>query len=237
MNMKEKLADPILITGAARSGTSLVAGVINMCGAFGGEMRGPNPNNPKGMFENVKIIQDIVKPYLRRLKVDPLGQFPLPQVGQLSIPINWRNQIERAIIEDGYTDGPWMYKGAKMCLMWPVWNYAFPNAKWIIVRRRTGDIVESCIKTNFMRAFNMESNQRAVHAQGEKEGWIWWVNQHEKRFVEMIEAGLNVKIVWPQRMVNGDYTQIYDTMDWLGLEWKSEVLSHIDPKLWKARRK
>ena len=228
---------PILITGCARSGTSMVAGTINMCGAFGGKMSGPNQNNAKGMFENHAIRQDIVKPYLRKMGVDPLGQYPLPDIKGLSIPVDWRQRVETVFQNQGYTKGPWMYKGAKMCLTWPVWHWAFPNAKWIIVRRRTGDIINSCMKTSFMRAFSKQAFQKTLGVKDEREGWKWWVHQHEKRFVEMIEAGLNVKVVWPERMVHGDYQQLYETLEWLGLEWKSEVLNFIDRKLWKARRK
>lgn len=228
---------PILITGCARSGTSMVAGVINLCGAFGGNMSGPNKNNEKGMFENVHIRNQILKPYLRKLGVDALGQYPLPDVTKLSIPSDWQSRIERVIRDEGYSGGSWMYKGAKACLTWPVWNYAFPNAKWIIVRRRTGDIVSSCIKTNFMRAFQRKQFQQAVDVTNERDGWLWWVHQHEKRFVEMINEGLNCKIIWPERMVHGDYTQIYEMVEWLGLEWKSEVLNFIDPKLWHSRQK
>jgi len=227
---------PILITGCARSGTSMVAGVINICGAFGGNMSGPNKNNKKGMFENAHIRNQVVKPYFKRLGVDSMGQYPLPDVGDLIIPTNWRQLIERIILQDGYKEGPWMYKGAKMCLHWPVWHYAFPNAKWIIVRRKTSDIINSCIKTNFMRAFNLEKNQKAVGVEDEVEGWKWWVHQHEARFREMMDEGLNVKIVWPERMVDGDYSQMYETIKWLGLEWNSEALSFIDPLLWKARQ-
>lgn len=79
-NLIEK--SPILITGCARSGTSMVAGVINMCGAFGGSMSGPNHNNAKGMFENARVRNNIVKPYLRQLHVDPLGQF---QIGRAHV--------------------------------------------------------------------------------------------------------------------------------------------------------
>ena len=234
---EKKMPPPILITGCARSGTSMVAGAINICGAFGGNMRGPNRNNKKGMFENHRIVERIVKPYLAKLGADRLGQFPLPDVESLEIPVNWRHRVEEVIRSEGYKDGPWFYKGAKMCLIWPVWHYAFPDAKWVIVRRRTGDIVNSCLKTGFMRAFSRKEFQRAVGVDNEADGWIWWVRQHEKRFVEMIDAGLNCKIVWPERMVNGDYRQMMETMEWLGLEWNSEVLSFIDPKLWKARRK
>ena len=233
----DKTESPILITGCARSGTSMVAGATHLCGAWGGDMRGPNRNNKKGMFENSRIVESIVKPYLARMGADRLGQFPLPDVDNLDIPVNWRAEVLQVMRNEGYKDGPWFYKGAKMCLMWPVWHFAFPYAKWIIVRRRTGDIVNSCLKTSFMRAFGRRAFQKAVGVDNEIDGWIWWVRQHERRFVEMIDNGLNCKIVWPERMVNGDYRQMMETIEWLGLEWNSEVLSFIDPKLWRARQK
>lgn len=231
----DNMPAPILITGCARSGTSMVAGVIDICGAFGGMTSGPNRNNVKGMFENSKIREGLCKPYLASLGVDKLGQYPLPDIRNLPIPADWKMNVESVIRSDGYSGGPWYYKGAKMCLMWPVWHYAFPNAKWIIVRRRTGDIVKSCMNTGFMRAFRNRQCQQAVGARTEAEGWIWWVHQHEQRFIEMMTEGLNVKVVWPHRMVEGDYRQLYETLDWLGLPWKSEVLSFIDPKLYKSR--
>ena len=47
---------PIIITGCARSGASMVAGAFIKCGAFGGAM-----NN---QFENLKIHNEIVPEYL-----------------------------------------------------------------------------------------------------------------------------------------------------------------------------
>jgi hypothetical protein len=231
----KKLPSPILITGAARSGTSLVAGAINLCGAFGGNMSGPNRNNQKGMFENNTIRNNILKPYLRELGVDSLGQYPLPVIEKLLIPTDLKNKVERVMINEGYCKGAWMYKGAKMCLTWPIWNYAFPDAKWIIVRRNTCDIVNSCLKTSFMRAFQRQAFRNAIGVKSEYNGWVWWVQQHEKRFIEMMNTGLNIKIIWPERMVNGDYSQLMDAIQWLGLKWNSKVLSFVDPKLWKAR--
>ena len=233
------MKDPILITGAARSGTSMVAAIINICGAFGGNMSGSNSNNAKGMFENARIRNNVVKPYFRdMLEADKLGQYPLPDTNDLPIPNNWKHKVEQVMIDEGYIDGSWFYKGAKMCLHWPVWDYAFPDAKWIVVRRKTSDIINSCMRTGFMRAFSNANNQRAVDAQNEHDGWLWWVHQHEARFVEMITEGMNVRIVWPERMVEGDYKQIKDTIEWLGLEWQpQEVMNFIEPKLWKARDK
>ena len=90
-----------------------------------------------------------------------------------------------------------------------------------------------------MRAFHSPSNQQAVGAKDEREGWLWWVHQHLERFIEMIESedGPNCKQVWPHRMVNGDYKQMYDTIDWLGLKWNPELLNFVDPLLWHSRVK
>lgn len=217
---------PILITGAARSGTSLIGGVINICGAFGGEMFPGNNNNAKGMFENRIIRENIDKGYLRYLKVDPKGQFPLPDTSKLPIPNDWRSQVEKVMINEGYKEGEWFYKGARSCLFWPVWHYAYPNAKWVIVRRRTADIATSCLNTGFMSHYS------------EYEEWVTWVNHHEEKFVEMIQAGLNVKQIWPERMIRGDYEQLHELIEWLGLTWKEkEVIDFISPKLWKQKKK
>lgn len=166
------------------------------------------------------------KGYLRSINMDPKGQNPLPNTSNMTIPTDWREKIEQMIIEDGYQKGPWFYKGAKACLIWPVWHYAFPNAKWVIVRRRSADIATSCLKTAFMNAYSTH------------EDWIKWVNHHEKCFVEMIQAGLNVKVIWPERMVKGNYEQVYELIEWLGLDWKSkEVMDFIEPKLWHSKLK
>lgn len=228
---------PILITGCARSGTSMVAGIINLRGAFGGKMTGPTSTNAKGMFENARIRNEIVKPYFTSIGVDKMGQYPLPNIEEMVIPTGWQGRVEGIMQEEGYEDGPWMYKGAKMCLHWPVWNYAFPDAKWIIVRRKSSDIINSCLRTGFMSAFTRQGNQRAVGALSAWDGWMWWVHQHEDRFREMMNAGLNCKVIWPERMVEGNYQQINEMLEWLGLEWDSKITDFIEPKLWKARQK
>jgi hypothetical protein len=213
----------------------MAAGCINICGAFGGDMSGPNKNNEKGMFENQVIRNQIVKPYLRQIGADPLGQYPLPS--ETPIPENWRENILSVMESQGLVDGEdWMYKGAKMTIHWKVWNDAFPNAKWVIVRRKTPDIVRSCLRTGFMRAFAHSKVQRAIGVTTEADGWKWWVAQHEKQWQEMINAGLNVKEVWPERMVDGDYSQMKGLMKWLGLEWSEKVKDFIEPKLCKARK-
>lgn len=221
------MRDPIIITGCARSGTSLTAGVIHLSGAFGGEMFGPNRHNQKGMFENVEIRQNVVKPYLKRIGVDPLGQRPLPnnrQVFEVSDRQvqEWRDRIHLIVQSQGYKDGPWFYKGAKACLIWYLWHRAFPDAQWVVVRREARDIAASCLRTSFMRAYK------------DLPGWLYWVDRHERRFDEMRQAGINVREFWPSRAIEGDFGYVREFVEGLGLEYNEKLVkAFIDPTLYR----
>lgn len=221
--MKSK-SQPIILTGCARSGTSMMAGCVHLSGAFGGVMSGPTRYNAKGYFENVYIKETLEKGYLREHNLDPLGQLELPVTKKLKIPFDWRAKVNNHMIGEGYKSGPWFYKGAKACLIWPVWHYAYPNAKWVIVRREKQDIVKSCLDTAFM------------HKRTTKESWGEWVDFHIEKFNEMINEGLNIKTIWPEKMVKGDYQQLYELIEWLGLKWDLQKMTEfVEPKLWKSR--
>lgn len=208
------------------------AGVVDICGAWGGKMSGPNSNNKRGMFENTEIRNGMVKPFFRKMGVDPMGQNPLPDIDVVKLVsvdfiINWRLKIQRLLESQGYpldSAQPWFYKGAKMCLHWPVWHRAYPDAKWVIIRRKSADIVRSCLKTGFMRAYRDEK------------GWLKWIDEHKERFLEMRNAGLNIQYVWPQRMIDRDLTEIERVITALGLTWKQgAVESFIEPALWSGK--
>ena len=215
---------PIFVTGVERSGSSIVARILSICGAFTGEV-----NN---MHENIKM-KGMLQEFIQENPNDEL----IPVTDTLFIPVNWKKKVQSILESDGYSEGVWVYKDSKLTQTWPIWNYAYPNARWIIVRRRTGDVIQSCVKTGFMRMFKEEENRERVNVSTEEEGWLWWVHQYEKRFVEMIESGVNCKQVWPERMVTGDYHQMYETLEWVGLQWNSRILETIDPMLVKGRRK
>ncbi len=176
------------------------------------------------MFENIHIREQLLARYLEEQGVDPRGYNPIENPADFELGKGWKECVENTICREGYDQGPWMIKTSKIALTWPAWHHAYPKAKWIIVRRRTGDIVGSCMKTDYMDAYS------------EKEGWIEMVRHYEDRFVELITEGVDCKVVWPHRMVHGDYSQVYELLDWLGLPWKTEILTYIDPKFWKTRK-
>jgi hypothetical protein len=224
-----KIDTPVFVTGIERSGTSIIAKGIATGGAFTGKVT--------EMQEN-ESIRKIVDNYYRKIKYPINGQFPLPDSSTLLIPGDWKDMIISILEKQGY-DGSqiWMYKNFRICQIWPVWMKAFPNAKWVIVRRRTGDIIQSCAKTGFMTAFKDPIAQLFVGASSEIEGWKWWIHEHERYFNEMIEAGIDYKIIWPERMVSGDYTQEIELLEWLRLKWDNSIKDIIDPLLWYSKLK
>jgi len=216
------LRAPILITGCARSGTSLVAGVIHYCGAWIGKVTGKTRYNQKGQFENSFIRDRIVKPYITNQGYDPLGQRPLPKIDKLRIDPYLRNKVETTIYTQGYRgETQWAYKGAKLCLIWPNWILAFPDAKWIIVRRKDEEIANSCLRTGFMRKYS------------DAMGWLRWVDHHKARFAELKQQTDSIREVWPEKMFKGNWAEIKSVVAWLGLDWNREMVhGFLEPRLW-----
>ena len=209
---------PILITGAERSGTSLIARICSIAGVF--------PGDANNMFENIKITE-ASRIYIR----DEAMAIPYPKFE--SLHIGWNEKISSILKEEGFDkeDKLWLFKSSLLTQMWETWNYAYPDAKWIIVRRKTADIINSCLKTNYMSLFKSVENRFMVGAVTEEEAWLWWIHQYEEAWVKMIEKGVNVKMVWPERMVTGDYHQIYEMLEWLGLEWSLRIPNELGPLL------
>lgn len=136
--MQDRLYSPVFVTGVERSGSSIVARVLALCGAFTGKTT--------EMMENDQL-RKLISDYYEFIGADVKGQFPLPNTKELFIPTNWKDKVVARLnleVVKRKEGQLWMVKGSRLCQIWPVWHYAFPNAKWIIVRRKTGDIIDSC---------------------------------------------------------------------------------------------
>jgi hypothetical protein len=205
------MSSPIFCVSAGRSGTSMVLQLLNICGAFIGTV-GKNSK----YCENLAILSNVVYPYLNNVHIKK----------------SWREQIIIQLQADGYLGGSWAIKGIYFNQLWPIWKKAFPEAKWIIVRRRTGDIISSYMKTNYLTI-----NPKKFNVNTEQEAWLCLVHQYEESFVELINSGVDYRIVWPERMAYHDYNAIKETVDWAGLTWTDKAFNFIDPKFEKTRLK
>jgi len=198
---------PIFVTGTPRSGASMTARILAGCGAFGGCARlGGRGRNTQ---ENPHIHR-FLSSCFTDMGRDVRGQYPLPEPSDLvKCKMGFAEAVRFHLKRSGYVEGPWMYKDPRMCLVWSFWTNSFPNAKWVIVRRRDEEIINSCQRTGYMDAF---------HDWG---GWQWWVNQYKSRFKDIrLAASSRVREVWPGKFIDGDLGEVMQVVDWLGLEWK-----------------
>lgn len=205
----------IFVTGCARSGTSLVTQLLQAHGCYLGKADRVN-----SLFENVSVRENILKPILMRADVDPLGQDVLPDTNNLPPEPTLRDAVLRYFAGGVMNGSPHRaYKDAKLTLVWPLFHAAFPAAKWILVRRDKASIVDSCMRTGFMR-------KRST-----PEAWAEWVDEHEKRFVDM-RAALNLIEVWTDEVVSMPRT-FEEVADFCGLDFKRAAMTKvIDARIW-----
>lgn len=124
----------ILVTGAARSGTTLTTSIIEACGGVTGDVT---------QLREHKGVKEAMKEALSAFGYDPMGQYPLPDR-----KIDGVRLREKILFNAQEID---TFKDAKITLMWLVFHELFPDAKWVLVRRERDKIVGSCKRTSFMK--------------------------------------------------------------------------------------
>lgn len=220
---------PILVTGLPRSGTSLTAGVLHLCGAFVGQcVPGKGPANPRGFFENQFLRERVNKPLLRALDADPLGVFPLPDPDVARalppFPRLRRSILERVAWEGCSHNEAWLFKDAKLTLLFPIWNQLFPRARWVLVRRDKADIIASCLRTPFM-------------AQHSSDPYFW--SRWHDQIVQQLEAIKQKANGWweirPDDLLAGRMLSWKCMVQELHLTWKEDsVREFLLPEAWQG---
>jgi hypothetical protein len=211
---------PILITGCARSGTSMVCGVLSASGLdFGGPLYTKTRTyQPRGYWEHKAIRQKILKPLLVSLGADPRGQDPLPPRHLAPTERDLARIRKRFRMMLGTGEA---YKDAKLLLTWQYWHLAFPNATWVLVRRDRMAIARSCLRTPFMK-------RRTYLA-----GWLAWVDEHLHRMEALRAAGARIIEVWPDANRPESFR---DLIEGLGLEFNAaKVDEALVPTAWHTK--
>ena len=206
-----KFKQLILITGVERSGSTLISRVLQLCEA--------NTGQTNKMRENITLraLSDFVINDLRE------GCF-MPTYQSMETVLSWEKSVIECLKNQNIPESmPFLYKDSQITQLWKLWHNAYPTAKWIIVRRRTGDILNSLHETAYMVKFKNKKNIERVGATNEQEAWLWWVHEYENRFRDIIASGVDHRIVWPERMRDGDFEQMKEVVSWCGLKWNDEV--------------
>lgn len=168
-------AKAILIVGMHRSGTSALARVVNLMGAFIGnqaELVPPHPSiNPTGYWERVDIVVEQDR-FLQRngFGWGTLANFDLDRIAEdrkHSLASSLRN-IVRGM---GQGDAPLVIKDPRTCLLLPVWRDVVAAPVYVVVVRDPRKIAASLMAsfpasftTDFLLALWQKYMQSALAA-------------------------------------------------------------------------
>jgi hypothetical protein len=142
--MTISIADPILVMGFPRAGTSMVSGIFVLHGAWVGSVNPPNRVNPTGYFSNL---------FIKHLLVSEYGHGTDFILDKRDL----KERIEAGLVYDGYKGGPWLFKTA--ITYYDVFHQFSPTN--IIIRRDKKEILASN-KRNKMAALRNMTMEQAV---------------------------------------------------------------------------
>lgn len=145
--MKSSATKTIIILGMHRSGTSMVAGVLNILGVnMGKNLIGPDWSNPLGHFENIEFVRlndEILKEAGGSWDNPPKREEILTQKGKFSLQI--KNLIEKEKSEI------WGWKDPRTSLTIELYLPYLENPYFIVCYRDSEKIAHSLEKRNKMK--------------------------------------------------------------------------------------
>lgn len=119
----------IVVLGQYRGGTSAITGIVKMLGGWGGEgdVRPPNISNPTGFHEDPSL-DSVCKSFFELPEHIPTGN----KNNKIEKLKNWREEMQGCIPQ---TSKFLVAKNPLLCLMSDEMDSAWPDAKYIAVRR------------------------------------------------------------------------------------------------------
>ena len=219
----------ILILGMHRSGTSMVARLLNMMGAYfppEGTSPGANQENPKGLWErrDVFVLNQMV---LHSAGADwhRLSSFALENIPAATLA-QFKTEAGKIIL-DMDAHRPWFLKEPRFCLLAPLWLDLLELPVCVIVNRSPIEVARSLETRNgFPIAVGLALWERYnVAALNATRG---------QRRIQINHAGLMADPVGAVRSLQENL----EALDVRGLREPSdeEIRAFIDPSLYRAKQ-
>jgi hypothetical protein len=147
------MTDPrtVCVLGMHRSGTSLVARLLNLLGVYLGpdeHLMEATSNNPRGYWEH-RQITNLDEEVLARLGGSwdeppsiSVDVFAVPELADL-------RREARAIVDSDFADSPlWGWKDPRTCLVLPFWQLVVPPSRYILCLRNPLDVARSLARSD-----------------------------------------------------------------------------------------
>lgn len=130
----------VIITGMHRSGTSLLASILQTVGVnIGQQLMGAGPGNIKGHFEDIDFWS-IHQSILISQGISPEGWTALSKV---DVPQQFFDEA-KALCDKRMKEGPiWGWKEPRTTLFLEFWDQLIPHAKYVFVYREPWEVLDS----------------------------------------------------------------------------------------------
>lgn len=142
----------LIVLGMHRSGTSVLARMLNLMGAYFGPegmSTGANVENPKGFWErrDVRQLNDALL-HSVGYDWDRIGRFDVEQLPRPAVEA-FTAQASRLVLEmDAHR--PWMLKEPRLCLLLPVWRRILEAPVLVHIVRHPLEVASSLRRRNDM---------------------------------------------------------------------------------------
>ncbi len=217
-----------IILGMHRSGTSVLARLLNMMGAYFGPegiSTGANEENPKGFWErrDVRKLNDFVL-HSVDCDWDRVADFDLESLPD-DVVSEFRNKAS-TIVREMDAHRPWLIKEPRLCLLLKLWKEQFEVPICIHIDRNPLEVAQSLYKRNNIPVFTgialwEKYNQSALEA---SEGLPRVVVSHSRL---IHEPEVEVKYLYEQLLGLGAYG--------LRVPSKKELKSFINKDYYRNR--
>ena len=189
--MESHSTSPLIIIGMHRSGTSLVARILERLGLFLGSRKDPNHEalffqslnewifrqcggawdqpDPVKLLQTDTAVRPMVEDHLRRVIDSPRAVKYLGIRGYL---------IHRSLMN---LDRPWGWKDPRNTFTLPVWLRLFPDARVLHVCRHGVDVARS------LQQRRERTIEKLQHAR-RREGRVSWIRTERMKFVDTLRC-------------------------------------------------
>lgn len=142
----------ILVLGMHRSGTSALARVLGLMGAWIGDDDDLLPahptDNPTGYWERA----DVVHSHEDFLAAVDHGWDRIAGFDWAQLPLNARNELgarlRNIVAEFQSGDGPWLLKDPRLCLLLPAWKTIVPKPVYVVAVRDPRETAVSMLSSH-----------------------------------------------------------------------------------------
>lgn len=145
-----KRMGPILISGMHKSGTSLVALIMQSLGVeFGSNLLEPNSDNPDGYCEDLNAIK-LNRLALTRLGLDPdWGELKRSICSENITNSEWKDLAKSYITSRAQSRSIWGWKDPRNSILLNEWMEVDPTIKVLAVFRSPWDVIESFSRSKY----------------------------------------------------------------------------------------